>query len=257
MQMNDPSVSVLRYRLVTRYGISYNDPPAIEHDFPDYRLKLDKGVLSFRMKSHYATVDCARAAVQGYLRAWELQTLLDSGSGRLNFEFDGAQVIDRDPPPGTHVHVSGVLALALTGHAEVRVSIGRYPGLPGKFLATPLVEMLSHRYQLYLEGKDILTTTGYFCLSALQEDAGGRKAAAAKYKIALGVLDKLGELTSDVGDPSTARKLDRFSQKRPHTGKEKTWVVEAVKILIKRVAEDGFNRTARFKEITMADLPLL
>ena len=108
---------------------------------------------------------------------------------------------------------------------------------------------------MYLEGRDLLTTMGYVCLSTIQSDAGGRRRAAAKFKIDGDVLDKLGTLTSDVGDEATARKFDNQSTKRAHTPTEKAWVEAAVKKIIRRVAEYDYDSAAALPQISMADLP--
>jgi hypothetical protein len=69
------------------------------------------------------------------------------------------------------------------------------------------------------------------------------------------VLDKLGELTSEVGDELSARKFDATSTKRPHTPAEQVWILEIVKLLITRVGEYEFDPAAPLKLITLADLP--
>ncbi len=118
-----------------------------------------------------------------------------------------------------------------------------------------MVEMLWNRYQMYLEGRDLLTTMGYVSLSTIQSEAGGRSRAAAKFNIHRDVLDKLGTLTSDIGDEMTARKFDDQSTKRAHTTTEKEWVEAAVKKIIRRVAEHDYDPIAALPLITMANLP--
>jgi len=132
---------------------------------------------------------------------------------------------------------------------------GEYPDPPSGFLASPMVDHLWNRYQMYLEGRDLLTTMGYVCLSTIQSDAGGRGLAAAKFKIQRDVLDKLAILTSNVGDEATARKFDNQSTKRAHSATEKEWIEAAVKKIIRRVAEHDYDPTAVLPQITMADLP--
>jgi hypothetical protein len=70
-------------------------------------------------------------------------------------------------------------------------------------------------------------------------------------------LDKLGELTSDVGDETSARKFDDRSTRRPHTGTERTWIEATVRMIIRRVAALDYDPSASVAQITMADLPKL
>ena len=259
--MNDPHVNSLRYKLVTDSAISYKNPPPLKDENAAYSLTLEDGVLIVEMKEHHATIGSAMDQVANHLRAWELQTAVDKGPGRLRFEFLGADVVDRTPPaPGTHVLHAGtgtfrvqVPNISMSG--MVHLSCATYPDLPHRFVATPFVEHLWKRYAAYLDGKDVLTTVGYVIFSAIQSDAGSRQEMSAKYAIDLEVLKMMGKLTSDIGDTMSARKFDQFSQNRAHTPAEREWIETCAKILIRRAAEHAFDPGARLKPITMADLP--
>lgn len=120
------------------------------------------------------------------------------------------------------------------------------------FRVTPDVSTLWDRYRGHVGGREPLLAMGYFYLTVLEGGAGRRANAAAKYRIDGAVLNKLGELTSVRGDPLSARKMT--STKRPLTGSEHQWVLEAIKRLIWR-AGDPRNRT-ELSLITMADLPV-
>jgi hypothetical protein len=256
--MNDPHVVSLRYRIKTDKTVSYNNPPAVTVSEAAYDMTLVDDVLTVTMKEHHPTVGSAMARVRNHLRAWELQTAVDMGRGYLNFEFDNAEVIDRNPPPpGTSTAHMGIVgaAASFTATAECHIARAKYPDPPSRFLASSTVEHLWNRYQMYLEGRDLLTTMGYVCLSTIQSDAGGRGSAAAKFQIQRDVLDQLGTLTSDVGDEATARKFDTQSTKRAHTEAEKAWIEAAVQKIIRRVAEHDYDPTAALPQITMADLP--
>ena len=97
--MNDPHVVSLWYRVKTAETVSYNKPPAVTVNDSAYDMTLMDDVLTVTMKEHHPTVGSAMARVKGHLRAWELQTALDMGHGHLEFEFDNAEVVDRNPPP--------------------------------------------------------------------------------------------------------------------------------------------------------------
>ena len=258
--MNDPHVVRLKYKLVTGESVSYNSPPPIVFSDPAFELKLEGGTLIAEMKEHHASPGSAMESVRPTLRAWEIQTALKYGRDALRFELDSSEMIDRNPPPpgSKTVHaVSGTAKLSFTTSAKCHVVRSEYPAPPTAFKATPLVELLWNRLQQYLDRKDLLATTGYACLSAIQAQATGRGKASNQYRIDRDVLDKLGELTSEVGDELTARKFDASSSKRAHTPGERNWLVEAVKMLIRGVAEYEHNPGAPLKQITLADLPKL
>jgi hypothetical protein len=225
---------------------------------PGFDLKLENGVLTVEMKEHHATVGSAIDRIRPTLRAWEIQAGLFDGRDALKFEFDGSEVVDRNPPPpgsGIGLAVGVAEVLAISDSLKLQVGRRQYPNPPTSFKASPLVELLWNRLQQHLDGKDLLTTMGYACLSAIQSQALGRSKASSQYNIDIAVLGKLGELTSEVGDELSARKFDATSTKRPHTPAEQAWILEVVKLLIKRVGEYEFDPAAPLKLITLGDLP--
>lgn len=255
--MNDPHVESLKYKLITGADLSYRSPPPVSFADPVCNMILQNDVLVCRMSQHHATVSGAMDAVRPVIRAWEIQSALDYGRGAMRFEFDSADVIDRAPvsaPPTTHT-LSASTRLHLTGSASCTLVKASYPEPPATFKATQLLELLFNRYHQYLDGKDLLTTMGYACLSAIQDSAGGRTSASTTYSIARDVLDKLGELTSDVGDELTARKFDQHSTRRAHTDAEINWVLEAVKLLIRRVGKYEHSPQMPLQQITLSQLP--
>jgi hypothetical protein len=258
MSMNDPHVVRLIYKLTTDESVSYNSPSPIVFSDPAFELILENGILIAEMKEHHTSVGSAMENVRPALRAWEIQTALKCGD-TVRFEFDRSEVIDRNPsPPGSNILHAECGIFTLTGMAaRMQVVRRKYPPPPTAFKVTPLVEMLWNRLQQYRNGKDLLATMGYACLSAIQADTLGRGKASNQYGIDRDVLDKFGKLTSEVGDELTARKFDSSSSKRTHTSREQNWIVEVVKILIGRVAEYEHNPGAPLRQITMADLPKL
>jgi hypothetical protein len=262
--VNDPHVVSLKYRVKTAEHVEYLNPPAVVVETPDYRLRLDGGTLVAEMRAHYATAESARTSISEALRAWELSAELEYGPASLSFLFESADMIDRKPPAGSpRVHDKALVSeLPLAGTLTGRVFRAKYPQPLTRFKPSPLVELLMLRQRLYAEGKESLASMGYVCLTALEHDAapGGnkaRQAVAAKYAIDAAVLSKLGELTSIVGDDAAARKFDKQSARRPHTGAERTWVEAVVKKLARRVAEHAYDPTAPLQQITMKDLPPL
>jgi hypothetical protein len=248
----------LKYRLQTGPSVSYSAGASVQWTAADFDGELKDGVLVLTMKTHHATTGSAQEAVRSHLRAWEIQSNLDLGPDALRFEFDSAELIDRNPPPPGAPRVmqaEGGVFICMSGRASGHVTRAAYPPPPANFAASPTVMTLWQRYRSSCEGKEPLTSMGYFCLSVIQADAGGRRKAATKYQIAIDVLDKLGELTSEVGDEATARKLDQRSTFRPHTQGELNWIQEAVKRLVRRAGEIAANPTGPHVLVGMRDLP--
>ena len=257
--MNDPHVVDLTYHLRTGPDVSYKPGTTTTWKTPEFDGDLTAGVLTLKMTNHHATVGSAQGTVQPYLRAWEIQTGLQHGLGYLEFEYKTANVVDRNPPPPgarvLHAEASSyaVFAMEVTGH----LTNAKYPSPPSSFAVSPIVTTLWQRFRNFIEGKEPLTGMGYFCLSVLQADAGGRRHAATKFTVHIDVLDTLGRLTSEVGDESTARKLDQGTTFRPHTNAETDWIKAAVKRLILRAGEIAANSAGSHSLIEMSNLPTI
>lgn len=232
--MSDPHVESLYYHLRTGEKFSYDNPPPREYEFKDFIAKLEDGNLACEMKTHYPTVEAAQEAVDLVLRAWEIQEGLTQGSDVIHFVYNNAVVIDLASP--------GNLTIALRAGIEnptVRVTIGspRYPDPPTQFHVSADVAVMWLRYRMYLEGREPLLSMAYFCLTVIQESAGGRSQAAKKYNISRTLLDRWGLLTrGNRGDETTARKVVGIYQLEPLVGNEQPWVRDAVKRAIRRLA---------------------
>lgn len=259
--MRDPHVVALRYRVVPVETVTFDAPPA-EWETEAFRIQLADDVATFEMLEHHASEETARKCVDEFLRAWEIDVGVRFGRPEMGFQFEGADVIDREPPPpgsGQVIHAQVALAgaIGLAGTVTAHVTRGKYPEPPKGFVASPDVETMWHRYQGYLEGREPLANMAFACLTLLEGNAGTRKRAARQYAICPEVLDKLGYLTSEVGDDRTARKLKRRKEPRPHTPREIAWVEAAIKASIRRVGQWAFDPEASWPQLTMGDLPKL
>ena len=177
----------------------------------------------------------------------------------MKFEFENAEIIDRDPPsvePGRTVFAVDAGFYAVAGmSAKLSLTRSTYPEPPPRFVASPDVDTLWHRYQEYKDEREPLAGMAYFCLSWIRNQAGGQDQAATEYAVAREVLRELGRLTSTVGDKRTARKAP--SELRPYTPQEEAWIEAAVRALIRRVGEWAAGSDTPLRQITMADLPTL
>jgi hypothetical protein len=77
--MRDPHVVALRYRLETDRLLIFDNPPPLAHDTDACTLRLANGVLTCRMKAHYASADEARTIADPVILSWELDTALCQG----------------------------------------------------------------------------------------------------------------------------------------------------------------------------------
>lgn len=153
--------------------------------------------------------------------------------------------------PPSRIKVSQVVA-----QVEYTINKGEYPLPPKSFHADQDVEVMWLRFRDYLHHRQSLTTTGYFCLTVLEARAGNRQQAAQTYRVDKKVLNKLGELTTTIGDRHVARKFVK-GVFRPHTKMEKRWIEASIRILIRRAGEIACSGIGVLPIITMNDLPSL
>jgi hypothetical protein len=258
--MNDPHVESLTYRVVTPADVSFHNPPVIDGDLPAFRYRLENGSLTVTLKDHFATAREARDCVDDFLRAWELDAALKADRSEFGFEFQQSHIIERKPSSALGKVVGTIDMLVMAEKAKAAKVNAAYPPAPAGLRPSLDTETMWHHYSRYLEDRENITSMGFFCLSLLQWRTGSTKArqvVADQYKIQKDVLDTLGTLTSDVGDLTTARKLESTSQVRAHTAKEVEWIKAAVKALIRRKAEYDYDPAATLPEIKMSDLPAL
>jgi hypothetical protein len=210
------------------------------------------------MKQHFASIQDARNAVEPYLRSWEIASGLTIGREELQFKYDSAHVMDRNPPTGNMN--SATLNVTLDGVSLVAIGVvhplkrTNYPNPPTRFQTNPNVETMWHRYQEYVAGREPLQAMAYFCLTVMEHYAGGGKAGfCSKYQVDRTVRDTLGDLTSDRGTPTEARKMTGGA---PITDKERAWIDAAVKAFIRRMGEYDPNNPFP-KILGMSELPSL
>lgn len=263
-EMNDPHVEWLQYQLkVVSPKIKFENPPPLTGECSNFSICLKDDILIVQMKKHYASEEEAKLSIESFLEAWKISATINHNFdvNIIDFEFDKAHIIDRDP-----FKVSGPTPIKInitlpspTFQMNITTYLSTYPALPQKFTASQDVKTMWFRYQQHVEDKEPLQAMSYFCLSLIEQTAGGRSKALAKYKIDKCILDKLGKLTSAKGAENEARKLASKSSRIPLTNAEKHWIREAVKILIRRIGEHDYDSpTANsLRQVKMADLPSL
>jgi hypothetical protein len=255
--MNDPHVESLKYNLKLPEYVAFQDPPPFHLDTSGYTLDIENDVLTVTMKDHYSKENDARAVVEPFLRAWELDDGLKLGRPSLTFRFAKAVLKDRAPTPGneTVVPVAIHATVSMSADAFLQAVLRTYPAPPTQRMeVTPEVEYMWSRFAVDIDRKENLLVMGYYCLTMAARVAGGRHNAPEALRISKPVISRLGNLTEQ-GHPMKARKIKEGQ--RPLTGAEERWVQEVVKSLIRRVAEFEANPTGSFTQITMADFPTI
>jgi len=265
--MKEPHVVSLVYRAESAKDITYDDPPPVEIDKDKWEGCLENGILTCRMKTHYASVSAARKEIESYLRAWEVNANLSQGKGSIRFVYQDANVIDLAPQRTGHGVVVCGKAIAMgIGTATVSVQISRknYPPPPENFAVSPDVETLLYRYQGYLDGKEPLPSMAYFCLKLIEVFYGQetktkeRQAAARSLRMEFRVLSELGRLTTTKGDITTARKPPAQGIWQPLSGTERRWIEAVIRRLIYRVGEyAACGGSSSLNEATLRDFPPL
>lgn len=259
--MRDPHVGTLIYSLDPEPTTSFSAVAApVEAETDGFGIRLADGKLTVTMKDHYPSEQTARDAVDPYLRAWEVRHALAVVAGRseFRFEFERAEVIDRDPPPPGEpqtIYAESVVHGRAIVSATLSVERSAYPSAPSDFALDPDVETLWTRWTGYLAGREPLQPMSYFCLTVLEHVAGSRAEAVLHFGISGKILDTLARLSTETGDTATARKMGR--KLRPLTDAERTWLEAAVRALVRRAGEVAAGTGVPLPQLTMADLPPL
>ena len=257
-KMRNPHVVSLTYRLETSDTVTFDAPP-LTHETERFTLRLEEDVLTMKMKVHFASVEAAREAVEHLLTSWEIHVSLTLGRSEISFEYDDAEIIDRNPPEsGGTVHLQAHLSGKASASAEVSIHVTRneYPAPPNDFETSPEVEALLARYHRCLDGEERLIPMANFCYTVLKGTAGGKAEAAKTFDVSRSVLTKHGELTAR-GDLRAARKWRGEGQNRPLTPAERAWLKAVVRGLILRLGAYNARPSGPFAKIAMADLPPL
>jgi len=251
--MNDPHVSALVYRLKHTATVTCDKAAPLEYENTDFKVTIKNLDARFEMKGHFETAEKARNVVEPVIREWEFATSLNQGPGEFELIFSDAVIEDRNPTPGVISVRTGSMVM-VGDSVSIVMGRGKYPEPPKGIALNADVEAMALRYSRYRESKDTLAGMAYFCLTVLEQAAGGRPAIPAMFGVAASIVTALGRLTGKKGG-FEARK----GKGRPHefTGEERNWIEQAVKRLIWRAAEVAHDPASAQTQITMANLPKL
>lgn len=88
----------------------------------------------FKLKTHFPTVEKARAITDNFINRWEIVTGLQQNPGDLRFIYASADIIDLEPDEfdGVTSNLNVTLSDVVLVSEAVTIQIGRgeYPSLP-------------------------------------------------------------------------------------------------------------------------------
>ena len=193
--MNDPHVVALLYQTEHGRWVDYGEAKPIDHEETGFRVEIANEQVCFEFKEHYETKDAAREAIEDYIRVWEFDASLREGPNHFKLKFKRAHIEDRKPTPG--VMDTSVSITSGVPKVSVMATVSKpYPSPPSSGLKLiPDVQTMYDRYMGYLQGREPLASTAYFCLTILERSTKKkrcRELASEVYRIELEVLNKIG-----------------------------------------------------------------
>ena len=243
--MNDPQVVALIYNIKHGQSVNYRAAKPMDHEEPEFHVKIADEKVRFEFKKHHATVEAARRSIEEYICAWEVDAGLRGAPNCFKLKYDDAQIEDRNQTPGVVEIYATLRAGAPTMTATVTID-KQYPAPPSRLKITPDVKTMYDRYMGYRQGKEPLASLAYFCLTVIER-------SPTKKDFSSRVRDKIGHLSSGKGGQQ-ARKAE--GRDRDLTDQDSRFLDEAIKAVILRTAERAHNPDRDLPQISMSDLPV-
>ena len=254
--MNDPHVVALIYDIEHDSTIDYSQALPLTKELDAFTVKIDNGQVRLEPKEDYASAADARASADDLIRNWELDVALRIQPGRFNLVFNRPEIIDRSPTPG----IAQISVHGRSGKPYARVSV---KSMPRTYPEPPchvtlghdddVVVLLLNRYRNYRDGKEPLASMAYFCSTMLNEYLSTGERRGDKLKISGKVQRAINRLSSRQGGQMGARKWDAITIELDAC--ELSFLEQAVRLIIRRVAEVARDETRQLRTITLADLP--
>ena len=252
--MNDPHVVALEYRIEHGPDIDWSQAAPVDKAEDRFDVHAENGHVRFELKEHHASEESARYAVEAcYIPNWEFDVGLVRGPNTFSLRFDRSEIKDRNPPSGPPT----LSAHARTGVPTSTVNLAppRPPSFPEPprvpIKRSPNVDSMYRRYLRHLEGGEPLAGMAYYCLTTLEQMAGGRDAAALQFGISKALLRRIGDLSTNKGGASARKAIGRTA---PHTPDEERFLKSAVRTVIRRAAEVAYRPAANCNQINLGDV---
>ena len=254
--MNDPHVVALIYDIEHDRTIDYSQAPSLTKEVDEFTVKICEGQVRLEPKEHYASVTEALIAAGDFARNWELDVVLRTQPGQFSLVFNRPEIIDRNPTPG----VAELSMHARSGKPFMQASLTAiapvYPEPPSQVTLghdDDDVVLLLNRYSNYRKGKEPVASMAYFCSTMLTKRLPTGESRGDKLKVGGKVQRAIRRLSSKHGGQMGARKWDATTIELEAS--EVSFLEQAVKLIIRRVAEVARDETHQLPTITLADLP--
>lgn len=253
--MTDPHVEALEYSI--QYGpdiIDWSDTEPMHVQENDFDVRAENGRVRFEFKTHYASEQEARSAVEeSYIPNWEFDVGLTHGPNAFSLRFARSQIVDRNPPPGS----APLRASFRAGYPTISVNLA--PPTPTAFQEpprdgvkrTPGVESMFQHYLRHRRDAETLPAMAYFCLTMLDQMAGGSNKTAARFGISRNVLTRIRKLSTEKGGDVARKAMGRATVYSPD---EEQFLSSAIKALIRRAAQVEYGPDPTRKKLTRDDI---
>lgn len=195
----------------------------------------------------------AAAALEPFLRGWEMHHALEVGWPEIRFVFKAS----RSTRLGTPSQRLTTISNAVGPIRDVPEARAAYPAPPGaKYARDSAADVLFARWESVIRGREHLTGAAFAALTFVEATfgAGNRDRAAQALGVSRNLLDLVGRLAAQ-GDPFTARKVTLGQ--RPLTAGEAARLEAALWLLARRAGERAAagGNAASLRRLTVADLP--
>ena len=217
--MNAAHVVALIYKIESKPSVDFSKAEPLDTKDTDFRVTIRNQQVRFEFTKHYATVDAAQEAIEDYINDWEFSACLENGPNYFKLVFD--RVEGHPSPVRWHFKV---------GEPTVTVSPPCYPPPPSGLKLTPDVRTMYERYMGYLRGREPLPSMANFCWTMVE------KRPVIVRDFTKGDRNVIGYLCSESGG-NQARKAEGVG--RPLTDEESRFLQKAIKVVIRRAAEEG------------------
>ena len=232
-----------------------------------FDLIVEDKEVQFKFKTHYAMKSEARAAIEEYIHNWEFDACLERNDpDYFRLEFFDSVIKDRNPTPGVHkVNAGPVYWKFDVPPVSVTIGPANYPLPPSDLSLDADTETMFQRYMGYCRDREKLTSMAYLCLTVLENSAKPpspqrkrptskkRLAAVGKYQIEEDVLNEIGRLSTEKGGHGEGRKGEALADNLTH--EERHFMEQAVKKMIRRMAEKAHDPNKTLQAISLSGFP--
>ena len=255
--MNKPQVESLIYKVIFSKDVDYDKAPPLKVETNHFICTIDQGKAAFEMKTHFQKEVEAKKVTDDFLKMCTVYWNTLNYLNEITFSFQKAKIIDLEPEKSNSVNLSANITMHLSCEADIHISRAKFPSVPQDFTLSPDIETIFNRYKGYLDNREKLTSMAFFCLTVLEQGHGRKERIKIekKYQIELAVLNKWGELVSEKGSETEARKAIKNNAFTPLTNKEQKWLLDLIKKIIIRLGNYTYNPSQTFPKITLNDLP--